>query len=188
MTAGGTMSAVRARLLIVVSGLAASGKSTVGQELSRGLSLPLIDKDEILEGLFDALGCRDRDQRRRLSRASDEVLFRVAAASGAAVLVNWWNHDSAPGRLASISETAVEVFCDCPIEVAAARFEARVRHPGHLDHLRTAEENEQGIRMLRESYRGPLGLSEPLVRVDTSSPVDAEALLERVRAVIPRWT
>ncbi len=180
------MSAVGARLLIVVSGLAASGKSTVGRELSRGLSLPLLDKDEILEALFDSLGCNDRDQRHRLSRASDEVLFRLAVESSAAVLVNWWNHDSAPARLRSISDSIVEVFCDCPIELAAARFASRERHPGHLDRLRTAREDEEGIRQLRESYRGPLALGGPMVTVDTSRPVDIAALLAEVRTAIER--
>ncbi|CAA9366424.1 MAG: hypothetical protein AVDCRST_MAG36-3118 [uncultured Nocardioidaceae bacterium] len=184
--AEGSEPAARPGLLVVVSGLAASGKSTVGRELSRGLSLTLLDKDQILEGLFDTLGCQDRDQRFRLSRASDEVLFRLAASSGGAVLVNWWSHDTAPGRLASITDAVVEVFCDCPVETAAARFTARRRHPGHLDHLRTAEGNDEVTRRLRESYRGPLRLSGPLVTVDTTRPVDVAALLEEVRAVAPR--
>ena len=50
------MTTMGARLLVVVSGLPASGKTTVGRVLSEGLSLPLIDKDAILEALFDSLG------------------------------------------------------------------------------------------------------------------------------------
>ena len=50
----GTMSTMGARLLVVVSGLPASGKTTVGRALSHGLSLPLIDKDDILEAMFDS--------------------------------------------------------------------------------------------------------------------------------------
>ena len=77
-----------ARLLVVVSGLAASGKTTVGRLLSERLSLPLIDKDAILEALFDSLGCDSRDQRYRLSRVSDDVLYALAESSRtAAVLV-----------------------------------------------------------------------------------------------------
>lgn len=113
--------------------------------LSERLTLPLIDKDVILEALFDSLGCDDRDQRYRLSRASDEVLYALAESSGAAVLVNWWNHDTAPARLRAISSSLVEVFCDCPVELAAARFAARRRHPGHLDQLRSPEEHQEGV-------------------------------------------
>ncbi|WP_165821253.1 AAA family ATPase [Nocardioides gansuensis] len=173
-----------ARLLIVVSGLAASGKTTVSKVLSLGLCMPLIDKDEILEALFDSLGCEDREQRYRLSRASDEVLHRIAASANTAVVVNWWNHDSAPARLREISDSQVEVFCECPVELAAARFASRERHSGHLDHLRTPEEHDDGIRRMRESFRGPLRLSEHLVTVDTRDPVDPEVLLDRVRSAM----
>jgi thymidylate kinase len=170
--------------LIVVTGLAASGKTVVGRLLSEHLRMPLIDKDAILEALFDSLGCDNRDQRYRLSRASDEVLFALAESSGAAVLVNWWNHDTAPARLRAISPSLVEVFCDCPVEVAAARFAARRRHPGHLDQLRSPEEHEEGIRRMRETYQGPLRLSEPIVTVDTSRPLTPDSLVGRVRSAM----
>ena len=180
----GTMAAVRAELLIVVTGLAASGKTTVGRALSERLSMPLLDKDVILEALFDTLGCEDLEQRHRLSRASDEVLYQLAQSSAVAVLVNWWNHDTAPARLHAIADTLVEVFCECPVELAAARFAARQRHPGHLDLLRTPEDHEEGIRRMRESFRGPLGLNDHVVAVDTSRPVGVDAMVERVRSAM----
>ena len=148
-----------ARVLVVVSGLPASGTSRVGDVLSAGLSLPLLDKDAILEALFDELGCEDRGQRERLSRASDEVLFRLAAASPpGVVVVNWWNHDTSPQRLREVAGTVVEVFCDCPLEA--------------------------GISTLRDPDRGPLRLGGPVVTVDTSTEVDVEALVAEVRAAV----
>ena len=39
--------------LVIVSGLPASGKSTLSRGLAAALSLALIDKDVILEGLFE---------------------------------------------------------------------------------------------------------------------------------------
>lgn len=171
-------------MIIVVSGLAASGKTTVGRALSEGLSLPLIDKDDILEALFDSMGCQDRQQRHRLSRAGDEVLFRVAASTGPAVLVNLWDHTTAPDRLRLIADSVIEVFCDCPVDVAAARFAARRRHSGHLDSLRTPEEHAEGIRRMRQSYLGPLRLDDSLITVDTHRPVDVDVLLTDVRAAL----
>jgi len=70
--------------LVVVSGLPASGKSTVGAALAERLGMPIIDKDAILEALFETLGSPDLLERRRLSRASDEVLYALAGASPAA--------------------------------------------------------------------------------------------------------
>jgi predicted kinase len=174
---------VRARVLVVVSGLPASGKTTVGRLLSERLSMPLIDKDAILEAMFDSLGCQDRDERSRLSRASDEVLYTVAETSPAAILVNWWNHDSSPPRLRDITSSLVEVFCDCPVEVAAARFEARRRHPGHQDADRSPEEIEEGVRRTSDGFRGPLGVGH-LVRIDTLATLDADSLTGRVRSAL----
>ena len=42
------------RFFIVVSGLPGSGKSTLGQQLATALGLPFLDKDTILERLFEA--------------------------------------------------------------------------------------------------------------------------------------
>ena len=174
-----------AQQLVVISGLPASGKTTLGRALARRLALPLLDKDDILEGLFDSLGCDDREQRQRLSRASDDVLFGVARTAGCAVLVNWWDHDAAPARLRAISESIVEVHCECAVELAAERFAARSRHPGHLDRLITADEREAGMRRLRDGYRGPvLGSKDRLVTVDTSHPVDVELLAERISVAL----
>jgi predicted kinase len=174
-------------LHLVVTGLPASGKSTVGRLLHRELALPLLDKDTILESLFDALGCPDRAERARLSRASDEVLLALAATTRSAVLVNWWREDVAR-RLVRLGAPLVEVFCDCPFETAAARFEARERHPGHLDRARTPDEIEAAASRLRATWGGPLDLG-PLVRIDTSGTLDAVDAMARVReacSVVPR--
>lgn len=172
------------RSLVVVSGLPASGKTTVGRVISERLALPLIDKDDVLEALFNSLGCADRDQRQRLSRASDEVLFTLAQSTPDAVLVNWWNHETAPARLRAINSSVVEVFCECPFEIAAERFDARGRHPGHLDRHRSLEEVELGRETLRGTYRGALGLSEQTIRVDTTVPLDPEDVAGRVEAAL----
>ena len=185
-------------LHIVVTGLPASGKSAVGRLLHRELGLPLLDKDTILESLYDALGSRDRDERSRLSRASDEVLLALAAESQSAVLVNWWQEDVV-SRLRGLGPHLIEVFCDCPFDIAAARFESRERHPGHHDRARTPAEVEAAASRLRATWRGPLGVSRKiesreerarlrgplglgsLVRVDTSGGLDAMEAVSRVR-------
>jgi Ni2+-binding GTPase involved in maturation of urease and hydrogenase len=43
-------------LLIVVSGLPASGKTTLARTLSDRLSLPVVERDRLAEVCFDALG------------------------------------------------------------------------------------------------------------------------------------
>jgi predicted kinase len=173
---------VKARL-VVVSGLPASGKTTVGKALSERLFMPLIDKDAILEALFESLGCPDRGERYRLSRASDEVLYTLAGAAQAAVVVNWWDHDSSPARLRDIASSVVEVFCDCPVEVAAERFESRRRHPGHHDTRRSPAEVAEGVRRMRQTFVGPLGVGD-LVRVNTEAPVDVDLVAGQVLSLL----
>src|SRR5512134_3128001 len=78
------------RAFVVVSGLPGSGKTTLGRQLAGELGLPLLDKDDILDRLFEANGTGDSAWRRRLSRESDVILEREAAASNGAVLTSLW--------------------------------------------------------------------------------------------------
>lgn len=162
---------------VVVTGLPGSGKSTVGLALHRALSLTLIDKDDVLESLFDSLGSPDLGAREALSRAADEVVFRMAGSSAGAVLVNWWNRETAGSRLAGLGGRLVEVLCDAPPELCATRWISRVRHPGHHDGTRPIPPT------LPPPFE-PLLAPQPLIRVDTSDTLDEVDLVQRVRAAI----
>jgi hypothetical protein len=111
------------------------------------------------------------------------VLYTLAEASQAAVVVNWWDHDSSPARLRGIASSIVEAFCECPVEVAAARFEGRRRHPGHHDPNRSPEEVAEGVRRMRETFLGPLGVGD-LVRVNTAVPLDADSVAAQVQSLV----
>ena len=79
--------------------------------------------------------------------------------------------ETLPGKL-------IEVRCECPRELALARYRERAahRHAGHLDHLRQDKElwNDELLR--------PLGLGA-VVRVDTSGPVDVDAVAQQINAL-----
>ncbi|MHB9861870.1 AAA family ATPase [Streptomyces sp. YIM S03343] len=77
-------------VFVIVSGLPTSGKSTLSRRLADQLGWPRIDKDAIMEALFDSLGVGDHTWRHRLSRAGDDLLFTIAAQAKQAVLDNWW--------------------------------------------------------------------------------------------------
>ncbi len=128
------------RPFVIVSGLPASGKTTLARRLAPDLELPVIDKDDILESLFDSRGVGDADWRRALSRESDEILRRQATSSRGAILVSFWripgmSEDSGTPSswLQALSDQLVNVHCRCDPAVAARRFVQRDRHPGHLD-------------------------------------------------------
>ncbi|MGW8768539.1 AAA family ATPase [Streptomyces sp. NPDC055815] len=167
------------KVFVIVSGLPASGKSTLARGLGAGLGLPVVDKDVILESLYDALGVGDQAWRHRLSRAADDVLYAVAADAGRAVLVNWWHRDTAPARLGALGGRLVEVHCACDAALAAERFRTRRRHPGHLDQELSPAQLAERVAAW-SAHPGPLGVGGGALRVDTTGPVDAAELASKL--------
>lgn len=174
------------RVFAVLSGMPGSGKTTVARPLSATLGLPLLDKDDILESLFQSLGVSTPEERGRLSRASDRVLQDVATRSQGAVLSSFWRRESLSKtsgtptqRLRELPDAVVvEVLCDCPPRLAAERYAGRQRHPGHFDDRKTAATLVSQFEQL--SALSPLGLG-PLLRVDTTGAVDVEGLAKAIR-------
>lgn len=173
---------------VVVSGLPGSGKSTLAQQLSPALGLPLLDKDAILERLFESKGPGDVEWRRSLSRESDLVLQMEAATLRGAVLVSHWHLPGMPsdsgtptGWISKLSDKVVNVHCECPAEVSAERFVNRKRHPGHLDDERSRVEILASIRGIASFGRLDVG---PRIDVDTSQPPDLDVVLCQIRRAL----
>lgn len=177
------------RVFVVLSGLPGSGKTSLARPLSAALRLPLLDKDDLLESLFDSLGVATPEERARLSRAADRLLQELAQSSYGAVLSSFWRRE----RLSQTSGTptrwitglgagrVVEVLCECPPAMAADRYVRRQRHPGHFDSRKTTE--ELMLQFEKLAAAGPLEVG-PLLRVDTRDEVDAAAVAEAVRAAV----
>jgi cytidylate kinase len=185
------MEAESLRRFVVLSGLPASGKTTLGRRLAHALGLPLLDKDEILEALFDDLGVGDAEWRNRLSRSADVVLQRLADQSAGAVLASFWRHPQVTaesgtptGWLSALPGKIVEVQCVCSPVVAAERFSTRKRHEGHLDRHRGRDELVADF--VRLAALGPLGLG-PRVLVDTGQAVDFDGVLCQVNEHFRAW-
>lgn len=165
----------------VVTGLPASGKSTLARAVGKALALPVVDKDEILEALFDSLGVGDAEWRRRLSRAADEVLRRQASQFPGAVITSWWRHPRSPVEsgtspewLSSLPGDLVELHCLCSPRIAAERFLGRRRHRGHLDGDKSLPELLASFE--HQAALGPLGIGR-LVQVSTEVAIDLGAVL-----------
>jgi predicted kinase len=65
-------------LLVVVTGMPSSGKTTVAEGLAARLSLPLLAKDGIKESLYESLGADDVAASARLGTAAYALIFRLA--------------------------------------------------------------------------------------------------------------
>jgi predicted kinase len=64
-------------LLVIVTGLPATGKTSIARRLAQDLRLPLLSKDDIKESLFDNLGWSDREWSMKLGRASILLLYQL---------------------------------------------------------------------------------------------------------------
>ncbi len=177
------------RLAVLVHGVPGSGKSTLARRLATELGVPLIRKDAIKEALADALPAADS---RELGAGASQALWAVLAESPVGAVVDswWWPQDrervrDGLRRTGFEPARVAEVFCDVPIEVAAARdrdrWEAGERHPVHR--RVTDEEWRDAVT----PAAAPLGLG-PVHRINTSVPLtDAQVcrLALTIRAGLP---
>lgn len=66
-------------LLVVVTGMPSSGKTTIAESLAERLRLPLIAKDDLKESLFESLGAGDVAWSSRLGSAAYNLIFELAS-------------------------------------------------------------------------------------------------------------
>jgi predicted kinase len=163
-------------VFVLVAGPPGSGKSTLAAPLAGELGLPLIAKDDIKEALMEVLGRPTTvPQSQRLGRAAVMAMLAVAEASRSGVLDSTF-YPYTIEHLKRVRPPLIEIRCVCPLEVAQARYRARIRsrHAGHLDQQRSPDE------LWNEHHLRPLGLG-PLINVNTETPVDVAEVTGLVR-------
>lgn len=171
---------------IVVTGLPASGKTTIGKIIAAELNFPLFDKDGFLERLFDEYPSGDAPTRRELSRKSDVIFESEAKKESSTVLVSHWRPVGKVGNSGTPTEwllenydTVIEVTCVCDARTAAERFSSRKRHSGHEDQLKSLDEIEAWMVSISDWY--PL---DPVrcISVNTELGIDTSKLKQLIEA------
>jgi predicted kinase len=164
------------RRLVYVSGAPGSGKTSLAVPLAAELGCALLTKDRIKETLHDAFGAPEPDRAwsRRLGAAAMELMWALAADAPAVVIeANFRPYsDYERAKLSGLTAHPVEVHCACPPEVAIKRYNARVTHPVHVVTTLECEAMSQWDR--------PVGIGT-LVTVDTTAPVDVNAVTSTIR-------
>ena len=178
-------------LLIIVTGLPCTGKTTLGRHIARELGLPFIHKDGIKETLFNSLGWRDRAWSRQLGGATYHLLYyllEVLMQAGTSLVIES-NFDpqrdstTLAGLVKRHDYTASQVLCKTEgarlLERFRARSDSNDRHPGHVDAFNYAEMEPQ----LLKGRLAPLPLPGLLVEVDTTDfdMVDYVAVLQALQ-------
>jgi predicted kinase len=170
-------------ILVVVSGLPGSGKSS----LARQLGMAVIERDRLAEVCFDALG---GDRTAPLGHVSYELLFHVAReflASGAPLVVesNFSRARHANQLTDLVSGTPyrlAEIHCTSPGDVLLNRYATRAvsgqRHPRHNDANRIEE--FRAIFASPARHEDALIFPDLALVVDTTRPTPMDAVRAHV--------
>lgn len=129
--------------LILMAGLPASGKSTFAEFAARSLCLPIIEKDEIKEYLFDAVGFRSHAEKTQLDIAAANIMMYAAArildTGQSVILDNNFETRNLPNLENLVKNhrcNVITVRFSGDIAAIYQRFLARDkdphRHPGHV--------------------------------------------------------
>ena len=191
--------------IIILTGMPAAGKSTIAAKLSDAFKLPILEKDNLKEGLFDTLGFENYPQKRKLDHAANAVLLRCAEAlikqQVPTIIDN--NFDTASGE--QLNKLVTDYDCDCltiflggNTDVFYERYVERdrlhLRHLGHIlqEHYPPREGDCLDYTMTREEFAekfekrgmGSFQCKGERIEIDATYPekVDADALIEQVRA------
>lgn len=193
---------------ILVTGIPASGKSTMAEAISERLKLPVISKDAVKELLFDNVGFQSREEKVNLGIASMEIMYYVAGqlmkAGQSFILENNFEYSSEhaiKNLLDKYHYSVLTITLTGDHKVIYQRFLEREsspdRHRGHVvnDCYPERESNPKELKSTSISYENYMygikhrGFDAFLVdgkqiKVDTTdfSKIDMDELFSQIEA------
>ena len=190
--------------LIIIAGMPSAGKTTISSKISKAFCMPVLEKDNIKEELFDTIGYADLEEKRQLDIISTAILLRCAEdilkSGNSLIIVNNFRKDSSEIVQNMIDRTGclcVNVFLGGDADVFYKRYVERdkkkLRHQGHtfIDRyppLAGDDVNKSMTRMDFANIFEKQGMAEfkinaPRIDVDATYPdnIDTEELIIKIR-------
>jgi predicted kinase len=159
-------------VVIVISGMPGSGKTTLAHVLAASLHLPVVSRDDLKTGMHVTIESTERHEIARFGVAAFEVFYatvQLLVANGVSVIVEAAFHrDRSTAELqglaavADVAHIAIRIDEQTALDRYRQRAERGERHAAHADLL-----NLDRLRTETANYR--LALPEPMLLVNTSA-------------------
>lgn len=171
--------------VVVVSGLPATGKTTLAHKVGEEFNLPVFIKDDLKESIADSIGARDPSTK-GLGTASHLILFYVTRElleNNSSLVIEGNFKDTKHTRafveyLRESHKRVVEIHCTTTHSLRWKRYSNRKKHPVHP----TLDDAEYA-RSFNEAVDFSLGVGTVLA-VDTSdfSAIPYKSIFDAISA------
>lgn len=182
-------------LLIIVTGMPSTGKTTLANAIQAKTSFPLFSKDTLKELLFDTVGWSDRDWSKRVGVATYAILdyiIQEEMRAGHAIIVESnfkpeFDNEKFRKWQKAYNYQAVQIICRADSEVLFERFKSRAisgeRHPGHADQDNLSEWREFFLK--QDDINAALDIESREISIDTTlfQDVDVVEVLDEIDTI-----